>query len=129
MSKVKGNRTERELLHMFWDNGFVCLRCAGSGSMPLPMPDLVAGKNNRILNIECKSGKDKRYLTNKEVDELVQFSTIMGAEAWIGARFDNNEWRFLRPNELGTSRSGTYFVDIKLAKEKGIIFEQLIKKE
>ena len=32
MSKAKGGRTERELFHILWDNGFSVVRSAGSGS-------------------------------------------------------------------------------------------------
>lgn len=126
MSKIKGCRTERELLHLFWDAGFVCSRMAGSGSIPLPSPDLIAGKDGRILVIECKSGKSQRYLTKKEVDELRDFGVRMGAEAWIALRFNNQDWYFMETEKLKQSRGGNFFADIKLAKEKGILFKDLI---
>ena len=34
--KSKGSNAERQLLHMFWDAGWACLRSAGSGSMNHP---------------------------------------------------------------------------------------------
>lgn len=111
---------------MFWKSSWVCSRCAGSGSMPLPMPDLIAGKAGRILAIECKSGKDKRYLTKKEVDELKEFGSKLGAEAWIGARFNNNEWFFIKPENLGKNRGKNFFVNVELAKQKGLKFNELI---
>ena len=52
----------------------------------------------------------------------------MGAEAWIGMRYDNEDWLFLLPKHLDKSKKGTYCVNLKLAKKKGILFEELIKK-
>ena len=52
--KSKGTRGERELFHLFWNNQWGCIRTAGSGSTPLPAPDLLASKKNRYLAIECK---------------------------------------------------------------------------
>lgn len=127
-TKKKGTRLERELFHLFWDtNLFVALRVAGSGSTTVPAPDLLVGSKNRKLAIECKSGKDKRYLTKKEVDELKEFSEKFGAEAWIAARFNNVDWLFLRPDDLGVSKGNNYFVSIDLAKKKGLSFQELIR--
>ena len=126
--KKKGCRTERELHHMFWDtNLWASLRVAGSGSTTVPAPDLLVGNKNRKLAIECKSGKDKRYLIKKEVDELKLFADKFGAEAWIGARFNNVDWLFLKPDDLGISKGENYFISIDLAKKKGISFQELIK--
>ncbi len=129
-NKNKGTRLERELFHMFWDTKlFVALRAAGSGSATVPAPDLLIGskKRNKILAIECKSGKDKRYLTKKEVSELKLFADKFGAEAWIGMRFNNMDWLFLKPDDLGVSKGKNFFVSLDLAKKKGINFSKLIK--
>ena len=77
MSKKKGSRTERELLKLFWESGWYCIRMAGSGSMPLPCPDLLSGKKGRSLAIECKSGKGKnrRYIPKEQIDDL--FNALM----------------------------------------------------
>ena len=127
-TKNKGTRLERELFRMFWESGdWAGIRTAGSGSTTVPAPDLLVGNKNRKLAIECKSGKDKRYLTKKEVDELIFFAEKFGAEAWIAVRFNNVDWLFLRPDELGVSKGENYFVSIDLAKEKGFSFQELIK--
>jgi len=125
-SKKKGTRTERELVHMFFDSGWVAVRAAGSGSMPLPCPDIIAGRSGRILAIECKSAKDDYiYLTKDEVGELNSFSKRIGGEAWIGVRFNNRNWAFLRAGKL--KNSGKHFVvNSQLADKKGINFKSLI---
>ncbi len=130
MSKAKGSRAERELLHLFWDNGWYCIRMAGSGSMPLPCPDLLSGKKGRTLAIECKSGKGKqrRYIEKKQINELTEFARGFGAQAWVAVRFNNMGWCFLKPNHLGKSKGiGNYYFDKNLAAKKGIVFEDFLK--
>ena len=73
MSKAKGSRAERELLGMFWENNFAGYRAAGSGSTPLPSPDLLVGNGKRYLAIECKSLKSKaKYLEEEQISIPVQ---------------------------------------------------------
>jgi Holliday junction resolvase len=112
---------------MFWDTRtWIATRAAGSGSTPMPDPDLIVGNKKRKLAIECKSGKDTRYLTKKEVDELVEFSDKFGAEPWIGIRFNNMDWFFVKPKDLGVSKGQNYFISKDLAVKKGITFDTLI---
>jgi len=126
--KKKGTRAERELLHLFFENKWASARIAGSGSTTMPAPDLVAGGSGRVLAIECKAGKDNRYLTNKEIKELVEFSECFGAEAWVGVRFDNLGWFFLKTEDLRESKGGNWFVNVDIAKKKGLSFNELIGK-
>jgi|TARA_Y100000310_G_scaffold231700_1_gene234299 Holliday junction resolvase len=112
---------------MFHNSGWQPIRASGSGNTTLPCVDLLAGKNGRSLAIECKGGKKARYIKRKQIEELKEFSRKFGAEAWLGARFDNTEWLFLEIEHLKISKSGDNFViDPKLAKEKGLKFEELI---
>lgn len=128
MSKRKGTRNERELLHMFWDTGaWVASRMAGSGSVPLPSPDLIAGSKKRLLAIECKSLKGtSKFIENSKIAELVEFSTKMNAEPWIAIRFDNVGWYFLKPHTLKQSTSGNYSISLALARKEGLLFHELI---
>ena len=130
MSKKKGSRLERELINKFFETGsHIALRAAGSGSTPLPCPDLIVGSNGKILAIECKAGKGARYIKKKQIEELTEFSRIFGAEPLVGTRFNNTEWLFLQLQDLKVSKTGNNFViDLKLAKEKGITFENLINR-
>jgi len=128
-SKTKGSRTERELLHLFWENKWFCIRMAGSGSMPLPCPDLLSGKKGRTLAIECKSSKgtQRRYIPKEQINELKEFSNGFGAEPWIGIRFNVMPWLFLKPSQLGKSNGSNYYIDRELAVKNGISFKELIK--
>jgi holliday junction resolvase Hjr len=129
MSKAKGSRLERELLRLFWEDRWFCTRMAGSGSMPLPCPDLLAGKKGRVLALECKGGKGdkRRYITKEQIEELKEFSKGFGAEAWVAVRFDGLPWAFLEIKHLG--KGNNYHVDRKLAEKKGISFSSLISRK
>ncbi len=128
MSKSKGSRAERELLAMFWENNFAGYRAAGSGSTPLPSPDLLVGNGKRYLAIECKSLKTKaKYLEQEQIKELIEFSKKFGAEPWIGLRFNNIGWYFIQPNKLKKSKKGSLVASLKTLKENGLTFNELIK--
>ena len=128
MSKIKGTRAERELFHMFWKMGnWACVRSAGSGSTTRPSPDLLASKNNKTLAIECKSIKNKSHHFNKEeIGQLVLFSKIFGAKPIIGMRFDNEGWFFLNVEKLSPNKNGNYTISLKLSREQGLSFENLL---
>ncbi len=130
MSKSKGTRVERELFHMLYNNEFVPIRSAGSGSTPIPNPDILAGKDGRVLAIECKALKNNnKFFPEKEINELNLFSKKFGAEPWIAMRFDNKGWYFIKPENLKKTKTGNFSINLKSAKEKGINFESLIKKK
>jgi Holliday junction resolvase len=121
--KGKGINAEREIIHLMWRNGWACVRVAGSGASRYPTPDIVTGKNGRVLAIECKAGKGPyQYLEKDSVENLKKFSTIFGAEAWIGVRFNNKEWNFFRPEDMEQTKSN-YVITINSV---GKNFEELI---
>ncbi|MBI2143545.1 Holliday junction resolvase [Candidatus Woesearchaeota archaeon] len=113
-------------MHLFWDNSWVALRVAGSGSTPYPAPDILAGKGGRVLVIECKSsGELSRHIPQQQVDDLVLFAGILGAEPWIGVRFNDMKWAFFAPDDLKKTGTG-YSISVKMTKDKGLAFEQLL---
>ena len=127
-TKSKGSRAERELLHMFWKNNFACLRVAGSGSVPLPVTDLLAGNGKRWLAIECKSiARTSKFLYPENIKEVIQFASIFGAEPVLAIRFDKKGWFFLNPRELEKTKSNNYNITYNICLSKGKKFEELIK--
>jgi Holliday junction resolvase len=70
----------------------------------------------------------KKYFTAKEVDELVYFANKFGAEPWVGVRFDRIDWFFLNIEDLEKTEK-SYYVDVKIAKRKGLNFAQLIGRD
>ncbi|MBU1204354.1 MAG: Holliday junction resolvase [Nanoarchaeota archaeon] len=126
--KSKGINAERELVHMFWEtNEWSAVRVAGSGSSPFPCPDVLAGNRIRKLAIECKTVNAKsKYLTNENITQLNEFAAIFGAEPWIGVKF-KSDWFFLSMDDLKKTEKG-YAVSKDLAKNKGLLFEELVEK-
>ncbi|MBI2145429.1 Holliday junction resolvase [Candidatus Woesearchaeota archaeon] len=127
-AKAKGSNAERELIHLFWSNSWVALRVAGSGSMQYPCPDVLASNTSRVLAIECKSsGELSRHLPRAQVEDLIRFARLFGAEPWIGARFNDMKWAFFSPDDLKQTGTG-FSVSVRMVKEKGLTFEQLLGK-
>ena len=126
--KSKGINAERELVHMFWSNGWGAARVAGSGSMKYPSPDLIAGNGVRRLVIECKAiAGTNQYFGRSDVDDLREFASKLNAEPWIGMRFDVLKWFFISLDELKETKT-EFSVNLMLAKRKGLSFEELIGK-
>jgi Holliday junction resolvase len=127
MGKKKGTRAERELFHMLWKSKFAVVRGAGSGSTPLPCPDLIAGNGKKVYAIECKSVKDsKKYFNVEEIKQLKEFSKKFGAIPLVGIRFDHKGWYFLEPKKLKKT-SKMLMITFEMAKKKGFSFKDLIK--
>jgi Holliday junction resolvase len=127
MSKAKGARAERELQRMFHEKNFGTVRVAGSGSATIPAPDLLVGNGSRVLAIECKSLKnDKKYITKEQIKELKEFARRFGAEPWLGIRFDNKGWYFLKHEDFKKSEK-SFIMSLELARKKGLSFDELIK--
>ena len=125
--KSKGINAERNLLHKFWTVGYACCRIAGSGSNKYPSADLIASNKLRRMVIECKtSASESKYFTKEEVEQLRIFANLFGAEPWIAMRFDRKEWHFLNPDDLRVTDTG-FAIDLELIKNKGLLFEEVIK--
>jgi len=127
MSKVKGSRYERELLHMFWDTGaWSGIRCPGSGSTPLPSPDLLVTNKTSYLAIECKAIKGRsKYFSEEEIQQLTNFAEAFGALPLIGIRFNGKGWYFLKPEQLKRTKNKFYVATLDLAQKEAMRFEKL----
>ncbi|MEK6941003.1 MAG: Holliday junction resolvase Hjc [Nanoarchaeota archaeon] len=126
--KSKGNRTERELFHMFFNAGMIAVRAAGSGSTPLPSPDLVVGGNGKYYAIECKATKvPYKYFDQAELTQLETFANTFGAIPLIALRFDREEWLFIKSSDLEKTKNGNFGISLKNAKIKGITFSDLVR--
>lgn len=124
--KSKGIAAERELLHKFWENGWACIRVAGSGSMSFPSPDLLAGNGEKKMAFECKTfKKSHKYLEEQEISQLKEFSEKFGAEAWLAIKFDRQPWYLLKLEELHKTEK-SWGVSLKLVEEKGLKFEDFL---
>lgn len=129
MTKIKGSRTERELVHLFNETGtWSAIRVAGSGLTKDPNPDVLAGNKKRYLAIECKSLKGtSKYLYPEDIEQLKSFAYKFGAEPWLGIRFNHKGWYFIKPENLEKTKSSNLVVSVELAEEKGLRFNDLTK--
>src|SRR3989304_7320060 len=90
--KSIGISAERELIHLCWSSGWAAIRVAGSGSIKYPVPDIVAGKGSRVFAVECKKcGSSSVYVSVEEIDDLVAFARLFGAEPVVAGRFCRGE--------------------------------------
>ncbi len=125
-TKAKGTRGERELVKVFNENNWVCIRAAGSGSSRYPSPDILAGNAIRRVAVECKVTADsKKYLLNKEIEQLQIFANKFGAEGWIGVKFPSEPWYFLMLEDIENTGK-CWLVSLELAKRKGLTVEELL---
>ncbi|NQU78249.1 Holliday junction resolvase [Candidatus Woesearchaeota archaeon] len=124
--KSKGINAERELIHLFWQNGWTACRVAGSGSIKYPCPDIIAGNNVRKMAIECKVTKNiRQYFSKKQIGELIEFANRFGAEPWTAVKFNNVAWYFLTIEDLNKSGEN-YSTSIQNSKRKGFSFDELV---
>jgi Holliday junction resolvase len=124
--KSRGTHAERDLIHLFWAQGWAALRAAGSGSSQFPCPDVIASNNIRKLAIEAKlTTETKKYFTKKEITELQYFAQKFGAEPWTAIKFFREPWLFLSLEDLEES-GNSYSASLELAKRRGLTFEELI---
>ena len=126
-SKAKGSDAERELVRLFWKNGWAAIRVAGSGSSSFPSPDVLASSSakGRALAIECKStGNTSKTISKEQLADLKEFARLFGAEPWAGIRFGANKWRFVSLAELEEKKKQTISHDF--GDKNGLSFEELV---
>jgi Holliday junction resolvase len=116
---------------MFWDAECAAMRApASGGATKKPLPDIIAGNGKVHLAIEVKTtAADYIYIDSDKINGLKEFSQIFGAEPYLGAKFKNKKWRFVRLDDLFKTRGENYKVDIDLAFSKGLEFDELIKRD
>lgn len=124
-NKEKGANVERELLKMFVNNNYMAIRAAGSGILPEPSCDLIAGKKRKKFCIEVKScKKDKKYLDKKQIENFLIFSQIFGLKPLLAIRFNREGWFFLNPRYLEKTKKGLA-ISLNRARKKGKRFGQM----
>ncbi|MBU1976312.1 MAG: Holliday junction resolvase [Nanoarchaeota archaeon] len=125
--KAKGIAGERELIHTFWDAGWAAFRCAASGSIKYPVPDIIAGNNIRKLAVEVKTiAGVHKYFPKKEISELLDFANIFGSEAWLAIKFKGKGWFFINPEDLEETPT-QHSASLTLCERRGLKFEELTK--
>lgn len=125
-TKAKGSKGERELVKLFNENGWVCIRAAGSGSSRYPSPDILAGNAIRRVAVECKvTAETKKYLFPDDIEQLQTFASKFGAEGWFGVKFPSEPWYFLMMEDIENTGK-CWAISLDLAKRKGLKIEELL---
>jgi len=135
----KGDRHERTLVNCLDALGYAVIRAPSSGSATTrELPDVLAGSEGLFYAFELKSASGSRlYIEQAEVDDLVHFATMFGAEPRIAVRFDlergddafgeaTHPGFYVREIEdLYRTDSGNYRVDKQQAVEVGTPVQNL----
>lgn len=130
MSKT-GSREERELVRMLWDADCAAMRApASGGATKKPLPDVIAGNGDIYLAIEVKSSSLERiYINSEKIEGLKEFSQIFGAQPYIGVKFLRKKWRFICLEDLHKTKNNNYRVNMDLAFDKGLDFDEILGKD
>ena len=124
-NKAKGSKAERELFQKFVENGYRCVRVAGSGTMENADCDLLAGKKEgNKYSIEVKSSKKPvKYISKDQIERFIIFSEIFGLNPVVALRFNREGWIFISPEQLRDT-GNNWAITLDEAKEKGKKFSQ-----
>ena len=115
----KGANAERELMHLFFNAGFSVVRIAGSGTSPLPAPDIIALKKGRIIAVECKARKAKNLaITLVQMQELLDWAKKAGSESFVGWKVPRKGWFFLKPGQFHRTEK-FFLISLEDAMKKG----------
>lgn len=126
-NKKRGIAVERELLHMLWDADYACCRVAGSGSIPEPSCDLLAGNAKERYAIEVKSTKtQKKYIQKEQIKDFIEFADKFGLSPLIALKFSRKGWFFLKPEQFDKTNKALA-MSLDKARKIGMSFEQLTK--
>jgi Holliday junction resolvase len=121
-SYAKGYRGERELLHELYRRGWAVMRAPRSGRIGIPCPDLIAIRKNRIIIIECKSRASAFTVEEDQLDQLRDWQTRTGAEAWLGCKLSRRGWKFLTFLDVSANNGN---VGMRFLEARGITLDEL----
>ena len=68
-----------------------------------------------------------KYFEDQEILQLLEFSKKFGAEPWLALKFHRKSWVFVKAEDLNRTNT-RWVVNLDLAEEKGLSFEQFISK-
>lgn len=122
----KGANAERELIRELWNKGFAVTRTAGSGSTPLPAPDLVALGKEKKLAFECKAWKSSYLsLDIAQMEEQLEWCERADAELYIAWKIPHEGWLFLHPKHFNKTPK-FYYISRKNANKNAVKLEVIL---
>lgn len=109
MAYKKGYSFERSLKLKLESEGWHVIRSGGSKK-----PDLVCGRNGKIMIIECKvTGSDKIYLEKAEVDKMQKVAEAFGGECMYAIKRLNAGVSLVSIDQLKDT-GNTYSFDLRI---------------
>ncbi|MBS3061241.1 MAG: Holliday junction resolvase [Candidatus Diapherotrites archaeon] len=122
----KGSAAERELIGLFYDQGFAVVRAAGSGTNALTSPDLVVLRNGKAFAVEAKAwAKNNLSIDRIQFDDLLLWAKKAGCTALFAWKYPRQGWFFLLPEAFHETGRG-FAISYKDAIAKKIDFNVLI---
>lgn len=113
---VKGARAERELLHIFHDNGWSVIRSSGSGVNALS-PDVIFLRDRNAVCIECKAwDRGSLSLDPEQYLKLIEWERNTSFPTYVAWRMNGRGWFFIRLEEFRKTEKN-YTVTMKRAVE------------
>jgi holliday junction resolvase Hjr len=121
--KKRGYDAERELVHMFRDEGYDAIRVPVSAPSREPLPDVFAIKDDAIVSIEVKSQERYAYYKKDQVQKLFEFLEIHKIYprryAVLAGKFKYKGWWFDIADKLG---------DYMIKIDQGMTWNELLAK-
>lgn len=125
----KGANAERELLRIFYKEGFAVVRVAGSGASSMPCPDCIALSKRMKFAFECKSWKGNHLTIPKEqMESLLFWSEKAGLNVYIAWKVPREGWLFISPKEFKKTEKA-YTISLKEAKRSGKNLDLLLGRQ
>ncbi len=102
----KGYKLERKVKEMLEKEGWYVIRSAGSKK-----PDLIAGKDGKIMVMECKvTSKPQLYLKKEEVKNLENVSKAFNGEGMYAIKY-NTKIHFVPLTNI-IKKGDIYLIDL-----------------
>lgn len=121
---VKGARSERELLDIFYKMGYSVVRAAGSGVNALG-PDLLVIKKGTCIAIECKAwDRGSLSLDYDQFNKLLEWESNTQFPTYVAWRMSYKGWYFIKLDEF-TKNEHSYTVTMKKTMEVGRLLEHV----
>tara|TARA_Y100000310_G_C20698673_1_gene827676 strand:+ start:5333 stop:5656 length:324 start_codon:yes stop_codon:yes gene_type:complete len=106
--------------------GFMVLRAPRSGRIGLASPDVVAVKKidgmSKVIALECKNRESAFTVSPEQLDELIEWRDIAGAECYIAWKCSRLEPVFIKLETVIGNRGN---IGKKFALEHGISINEI----
>lgn len=118
---MKGARSERELLNIFYNMGYSVLRSAGSGVNSLG-PDIIAIKDKICIAIECKAWEKNRLSIDLDgYKKLFEWEQNTKFPTYIAWRMNGKGWFFIKLEELKQGEKDYSITKIKVLEMNRVL--------